>query len=367
MLSEALMRQRSYVRLSGIAVAVVVGLAMVLGGTLSAAQAGGLYKYKTYKVPTDNSQPRYLTSGSDGNLWFTEGGQVFSPGADPETGGTFHSNIGRITPRGDVTEFPVSCDCNLDGIEQGADNALYFTSNDFGRLGRMTHDGVVDFISPRDAAGNPINYILGGSIDHHGDSLWGSNGLHGILWRYNVATGQFNEFPVPNSPGEVAVDANGIVWHTAPSAISSFNPATGATTTTAVPDDVTPGGQTSSPSHIAVAADGKIWFTDRFNHSAGYLDPSDHQVRQFPTLTPDAGPQDIAAASDGSMWFAQANVGNAARITADGSITEHGKAIGDDPDSGFENALGIAVRPGAEGDSVWFTMEAANKIAALRP
>ena len=100
-----------------------------------------------------------------------------------------------------------------------------------------------------------------------------------------------------------------------------------------------------SPTHVAVGSDGKVWFTDRFEHTVGYLDPNTQDVNQFPTLTPQAGPQDIAAAADGSMWFTQANVGNADRITSSGVITEAGKAVGDDPNSGFENALGIAVRP----------------------
>ncbi|MGH8879278.1 MAG: virginiamycin B lyase family protein, partial [Stackebrandtia sp.] len=290
-------------------------------------------------------------------------GLVFTPNPDPDTGGTFHSNIGRITPRGDITEFRVDCDCFLDDIVQGPD-ALYFTNNDFGRLGRITTAGAVSFISPQDSQGNPIDYILGGGIASHGSDLWGASAFRDVLWRYNVSTGAFTQFPAAN-PGDIAVDADGIVWFTAPGAIGRFDPATGTTTSTPVSG--------ASLTHIAIAADRKVWFTDRINDTVGYLDPANsNRVSQFPTLTPEAGPQDIAAAPDGSTWFAQANVGNAARITAEGVITEAGKASGDDPDSGFENALGIAVRPdpdgleGPEGESVWFTMEAANKVAALR-
>src|SRR5687768_5736650 len=101
---------------------------MLLGGTLPTAHAGQLFKYKTYKVPTDNSQPGSVTVGSDGNLWFTEGGQVFTPNDDPDTGGTFHTNIGRITPGGDITEFRVDCDCFLSDIVQSSDGFLYFSS-----------------------------------------------------------------------------------------------------------------------------------------------------------------------------------------------------------------------------------------------
>jgi streptogramin lyase len=107
-----------------------------------------------------------------------------------------------------------------------------------------------------------------------------------------------------------------------------------------------------------------VWFTDRFNHRVEYLDPSsNNQVRQFGTLTPNAGPQDIAAANDGSMWFAQATVGNVARITPDGTITEAGRTVKDDPNSGLESALGITVFP--DDQSVWYTKQADNKVARL--
>jgi len=360
-LFSRLRRSRGF-RPSIVAICVVAGLALA-GGTLGAAQAApALFKYKTYRVPTDNSQPRYITVGSDGNLWFTEGGEVFTPNPDPDTGGTFHTNIGRVTPRGTITEFRVDCGgCLLDDIVQGPDNALWFTNNDFGRLGRITTAGAVSFVTPEDAQGNPIDYILGGGIASQGNDLWGASAFRGVLWRYNVTTGAFTEFPVADA-GDVAVDANGIVWFTTPNAIGRFDPASGGAATTTP----TPG---ATPGSIAIASDGKVWFTSRFDDVVGYLDPTATAGNQVQTFgTPGAGPQDIAAAPDASMWFTQAEIGNAARITADGSITEAGKAVGDDPNSGFENAFGIAVRPGdgLVGESVWFTMTAANKLASLK-
>lgn len=86
------------------------------------------------------SQPRFITPGSDGNLWFTEGGQDFTPGPDPDGAGTFHSIIGMIVPTGEITELRVDCDCFLEDIEQGPDDILYFTTNDFGVLGRGEQD-----------------------------------------------------------------------------------------------------------------------------------------------------------------------------------------------------------------------------------
>ncbi len=98
-------RRPSALRLIALAVASVAALAVVLGAMLSAAQAAPVGKPSQFKVPTDNSQPRDITVGSDGNLWFTEGNEVFTPGPDPNGGGTTHRNIGKITPAGAITEF----------------------------------------------------------------------------------------------------------------------------------------------------------------------------------------------------------------------------------------------------------------------
>jgi len=351
-----LRRERSQaLRLFAMVFALVAGFAIVLGAMLSAAQAApSLFKYKQYKVPTENSEPRHITVGSDGNLWFTEGAEFFTPNPDPETGGTFHRNIARITPTGEITEFRVEndeCNCLVNDIVQGPNDILYFTHNDAG-LGRITTSGeVLNVVAP-----DNFN-ALGNGIARRGNDVWYADFNTDSIWRYNVVSGEFTQYPAPNTnPSDVAVDEGGIVWFTADNAIGRLDPATGATTTTPVP---------AQPNRIAIATDGKVWYTERFADHIGRLNPSTNAVTRFPTLTPDAGPQDITAASDGSLWFTQANVGNVARITADGVITEEGKAVGDDPNSGLENALGITMGP--DGQSVWFTMQAANKIAALTP
>ena len=43
-------------------------------------------------IPTPDSVPQSITAGPDGNLWFTE---------------DFGNKIGRITPAGVITEFPI--------------------------------------------------------------------------------------------------------------------------------------------------------------------------------------------------------------------------------------------------------------------
>ena len=100
------------------ATVLAAGLALSVGIAAAAAPVAGL---KQFKVPTANSQPRAITSGSDGNRWFTEGTEFTGAPA----------KIGRITPTGAVTEFPVQCNgCIITDIARGPGDTVYFTSND---------------------------------------------------------------------------------------------------------------------------------------------------------------------------------------------------------------------------------------------
>jgi streptogramin lyase len=355
----------SVIRLFVLAFALVVGLAIALCAMLSAAQAAPLGSLKQFRVPTDNSQPRSITNGADGKLWFTEGNEVFTPGPDdPDAGGTTHRNIGKITPTGEttgeITEFriesrdpdsplPNQCDCLPNDIVQGPSDILYFTTNNPG-LGRITTDGVVlDFVAP------PNNNLANGDgIAAHEGDVWYADFNNDSLWRYDTTgtTGNFTQFHVPE-PSDVAVDKAGIVWFTVPleRGIGRLDPATGNVTVTPT--------ETLVPRGLTVAADGDIWFTARFTpQGVGRLVPVTGKVTEFPLTN--VGPQDIAASPDGSVWFTQTTKGNIAQIREDdaGGITiTEGKVVKN------SEPFGITVAP--NGDP-WYTMLEANRIATLQ-
>ena len=88
-----------------------------------------------FPIPTGTSTPLEITAGDDGNLWFTEGEG---------------NNIGRITPSGAITEFPVpSAFSEPLGITAGADGNLWFTEEFGNNIGRITPEGdVTEFSVP---------------------------------------------------------------------------------------------------------------------------------------------------------------------------------------------------------------------------
>jgi len=319
-------------------------LATVLAGGLAlslqtAALAAPVGMLKQFKVPTANSQPRAITNGSDGNRWFTEGTEFTGAPA----------KIGRITLAGAVTEFPVECNgCTITDIAVGPGDTLYFTSNDASLGSISTAEGTAG----QQLASVPLpnSNALGGNLAVHGNDVWITDFNNDSLWRYNITSGQFTQFLVPE-PADVAVDSLGRVWFTAPldGDIDRLDPATGAVSSTDA------GGLI--PRALAVATDGQVWFTARFTpQGVGRLNPNTtpHMVTTFPLTN--VGPEGIAASPDGSMWFTQTTKGNIASIDNAGVITEAKTVKGSEP-------FGITVDPNG---NPWYTMMSANKIATLQ-
>ena len=97
--------------------------------------------YTEYPLSAGSS-PREITIGPDGNLWFTE------------TGG---NRIGRITPAGTITEFPVPSTSGfgvaaVQGIVAGPDGNLWFAEYLASKIGKITTaESLQNFPSPAEA------------------------------------------------------------------------------------------------------------------------------------------------------------------------------------------------------------------------
>jgi virginiamycin B lyase len=314
------------------------GAALLLVPAALAATIGML---KQYKVPTAGSSPNHITQGSDGNFWFTESWVL------PPQPAVLH-NVGRITPAGQITEFPVCDFCFPNDIAQGPNGILYFTKSDTA-LGRVTTSGQV--LSDVQMSGT---FHGGSGITAHGDDIWFTDFNSDSIGRYTVSTGTFTQYFVPPGPEgdpnplDVVVGPDGIVWFT-PSFenfVGRLDPQSGVVTEIPTVGD---------PRNITVAVNGTVWFTELLEDRIGRLDPATNQVTEF-QLAADVEPVDIAPAPDGSLWFTQSRAGNIARITTEGVVTGESRAIKDSqPD-------GITV---AASGNPWFTEMAATKIAVL--
>jgi streptogramin lyase len=140
--------------------------------------------YHEFPIPTGAaSDPRGITVGPDGNLWFCE------------VGG---NKIGRMTPAGTIAEFPLpNSNSKPFGIARGPDGNLWFTEANAARIGRITPSGsITEF--PAEAATRAITL-----------------GNDGAVWFTENAATRFGRL-VPELLGDVngdgSVDVNDIFY-----------------------------------------------------------------------------------------------------------------------------------------------------------
>ncbi len=209
---------------------------------------------------------KYIAVGNDGNLWFTE-----------------NNAIGRVTPHGVITEFPLPGSLAYpNGIASGPDGNLWFTVRDSsggGVIGRITPHGAITTF-PIPTPNTTPQGISGGS--------------DGAVWFVEVT---------PNQDGR----------------IGRISPQ-GKITEFAIP---TPG---SAPTSIITGPDGNLWFTEAGSNKIARMTPGG-VFTEFPLPTSNSGPTAIVMGPDHNLWFAEPgsasySLAQIGRISVNGVITE---------------------------------------------
>ena len=141
--------------------------------------------------------PIGVATGPDGNVWFTMNG----------------SGVGRVTPDGVITEFPITGGGPL-GIAAGADQEMYFTENlpsGQDAIGRMDLNGNITGDFPIRAGANPQLLTLGAD-----GNIWIPEiGLASL--GHLSPSGAYGEVPLPcnyGGPFGIASGSDGDIWFT---------------------------------------------------------------------------------------------------------------------------------------------------------
>jgi len=254
-----------------------------------------------YATPTPFAAPGGTALGPDGRIWFTE---------------YLGQNIGAITPGGVISEYhlpagiePVNITPIAADGQHGA--LMFFTA--LGDQGTIGVDG---------SAPNSWSTLGGGEIGT-------ATGLDGTT----VWTAEASRYDL-DTPGRIVKD-------TGYGPLEYF-------------DISTPDGVEASPTAVAVAPDGTIWFTDIHDTSEGYIGKltTDGIITEYPIGLGHANVVElfsglsyaIATGPDGNMWFTLPFSRSIGRITPAGVITLF--------DTGAIRPFGITT--GVDGN-LWFT------------
>jgi virginiamycin B lyase len=172
----------------------------------------------------------------------------------------------------------------------------------------------------------------------------------------SITDGQVHSFALPHprsGPTTVAIAPDGRVWFTesAGDRIGRINPDGSGLTEFALPHPA------SAPRIIAVGADGNLWFSEHTGNRMGRTTP-DGMVVEFGISTPASQPRAIALGGDGNIWIGMFAAGKIGRITPAGTLSEFAVPTA--------NSGPRALAAGPDGN-VWFSEYRTNKIGRITP
>ncbi len=384
---------------------VVVLLAMTVTGMATSvpkALAAVVGEITEYPVASGGGLNR-ITTGPDGNLWFTESGI---------------GKIGRMTPAtsatpGVVTEFTIPTpDSSPIDITTGPDGALWFTEF-AGRIGRITTAGqITEYpIAPRkanDKGVKPKDQVHAFGITTGSDgALWfitnccdPGNPLVSSIGRITTA-GEITLFPVPadTSPAVgITSGPDGNLWYPATNTVCSNKNLPCSTrvegriqrmtTSGVVTGDFVIPTPYSDPSRIVTGPDGNLWFTEQGSIGAngccestlpapgkiGRITPAG-VITEFPTPpnvegSTNTNPAGIAVGPDGNIWWTEYSFTTRPRDAEPGGRLHGANRIGRISPTTFAmtefpiptpNARADGITAGPPGDGgVYFTESPAN-------
>jgi virginiamycin B lyase len=313
-------------------VSMLVALVLVAG----IACAGEITEFA---LPTDGHRPQAIVTGPDGNLWVTE---------------VIKHEIVRVTPSGEITEFPVTGkDVGvLQGIAAGPDGNIWFTSREENSVRRMTVKGDFngEFKLPSAVPGKsgmagpwPREIIAGPD-----GNLWFAEMAANNIARI-TPKGEITEFKIPTAdakPYSLTIGPDKNIWFTEWTQ-AKIGHITMDGKITELP--VKNGGR-----EIACGADGNLWFTADKANAIGRLTPKGENT-EFPIPTAASQPLGITAGSDGNIYFCEFKAGKVGCITPDGKITETAIPAA--------NSQPFCITSGPDGN-IWIALQA-NRVARL--
>ena len=244
--------------------------------------------------------PRGIATGADGNLWFAESGG--------------NGAITRVTPAGEATEFSAGLTPGDPwDVAKGPDGNIWFVNRSPAVIGKITPEGVItEYTDGLTLLSEPSAITAGPD-----GNLWFTETATGRIGRITTA-GVITEFTSGLSgsgePTDIVAGSDGALWFTLNADPGGIGRITKSGTVTTFTDGVTPN---SAPTGIAKGADGALWFTESAGAGRiGRITTTGDVTEYSGGLTSGMAPWFITAGPDGNMWFTEnALLGRVARIT----------------------------------------------------
>jgi streptogramin lyase len=319
------------------------------GAGIAAAQT-----VNEFPFPTASVKPQCVIPGPAGDVWVAE---------------RTPSQIARVTPAGDITEFPVlattgGISLRVQCVAPGPDSNVWFTVTEGinGQIGYITPSGTVTVL-PKLILTATFYSITSGPDG----ALWITEAGFGQsrIGRMTTA-GAFTEYPTPTNTSSFNVERSivtgpdGSLWFTESDVnkIGRLDPTQlqqcAVFPTTCITEFTVP---TAAAGLGAITAgpDGALWFVETAANQIGRMTTDGKVSHEYLIPTVHSGPADITTGPDGNLWFTEKTASRIVKMTTTGVFTEIPLAIGSQPQ-------GIASGPDG---NVWFAEVNRNQMGRL--
>jgi virginiamycin B lyase len=235
---------------------------------------GEIREFSLPPAPQFAAAPYSITAGNDGAMWYLAGGRV-----------------GRITPSGQVTEFPVATGSAAEGeIVSGSDGNLWFTKREDSGLDaivRVTLSGEATHFPLPNRESGPHAIVPGPD-----GNLWFTEIFGNRIGRI-TPSGQITEFSVPSRPLDIVAGHDGNLWFTTEGGIGRISTV----------GQVSPPLPTEAGSGPLVAGpDLRLWFADAGSGALGRVTP-DGRRSTLQLETSGGRATDLATGVLGTVWY----------------------------------------------------------------
>jgi streptogramin lyase len=275
-----------------------------------------------YDMPNNLIEPHDVVLDHEGNVWYSDFGQMFIGEMDPKTG--------------KVTQYPIpvvksgyslgTLDLEIDKDDNPWVGVMYQSA--IAKLDRKTGQ-FQTWSTPKDwdsDAGQLGHLAVEGTpVD---DKVWIKNSAGGHIYRLDLKSNAFEDVGVPKDPRTgkrigtygIHADAQNNLYLLDFSAgnIVKLDAKTKAPTVYLTP---TPN---SHPRRGRVDSQDRLWFAEYFGNGIGMLDPETGKIEEWKVPTPWSSPYDAVEDHNGNAWTASMNTDRVARLDIkSGQYTEY--------------------------------------------
>ncbi|HXJ63267.1 MAG TPA: hypothetical protein VNN79_05895 [Actinomycetota bacterium] len=317
---------------------------------------GGTPTITYFSLTSKRRDPFWITPGPDGNMWFTN--------ADGDS-------IGRITPKGVVTEFKLAKNSHPQTITAGADGNLWFTERLQDAIGVMDTSGnLIHIYSAQQPNATPYSIAPSpdGAVWFTDYALDSEDALDKVE-RMTLDGNTVDKFDLSTcgcAPLGATYGPDGNMWFTEELGFTPEMQGNGDGTV----DRVSLDGKTvdrfavrtdftqALPSFMTPGPDGNVWFTEASGatHNLDRVTPAG-TVTEFHIADTPFSTNGVTTGADGDIWFTETSntEGHVWRMHPDGSLI--GTAMDAHP-------FPVAIALGPDGN-LWFAARADGEIGVI--